>query len=96
MSFGRNAKISVTRSLIGARIWPTPRKRRAAMIPTSQMISLAMVPSWWPTVSSGVPVTWRLSAGLRSIAFLSTQPTARATTHVATRIRTAMRTLGAQ
>ena len=26
------------------------------MMPTSQMISLAMVPSWWPTVSSGVPV----------------------------------------
>ena len=33
------------------------------MMPTSQMMSLAMVPSWWPTVSSGVPVMWRLSAG---------------------------------
>ena len=39
------------------------------MIPTSQMISLAMVPSWWPTVSSGVPVTCFLSAGERSMAF---------------------------
>ena len=93
---GRKAKISVTSSLIGARIWPMPRNCSAAMMPTSQMISLAMVPSWWPTVSSGAPVMCRLSAGVRSIAFCSTHLTARATIQVATRIRMAMRTLGPQ
>ena len=66
------------------------------MMPTSQMISLAMVPSWWPTVSSGAPVTVASSAGVRSIAFWSTHLTARATTQVATRIRMAMRIFGPQ
>ena len=66
------------------------------MMPTSQMISLAIVPSWWPTVSSGVPVTCLRSAGVRSIAFWSTHLTARATIQVATRIRMAMRTFGPQ
>ena len=66
------------------------------MIPTSQMISLAMVPSWWPTVSSGGPVTCLRNAGVRSIAFWITHLTARATIHVATRIRMAMRIFGPQ
>ena len=66
------------------------------MMPTSQISSLAIVPSWWPTVSSGVPVICFLSAGVRSIAFWSTHLAARATIHVATRIRSAMRILGPQ
>ena len=93
---GRKAKISVTNSLIGARIWPKPRNWSAARIPTSQIISLAIVPSWCPTVSSGVPVMCLRSAGVRSIAFWITHFTARAMTHVAMRMRMAMRTLGPQ
>ena len=42
---GRKAKISFTSSLIGASTWAKPRNWSAAMMPTSQMISLAMVPS---------------------------------------------------
>ena len=93
ISRGRKAKISTTSSLIGARIWPTPRKLSAAMMPTSQMINLAITPSWWPTVSSGVPVTWLRSAGDLSIAFWRTHLTALATIQVATRIASAMRIL---
>ena len=73
-----------------------PRNCSAAMMPTSQMISLAIVPSWWPTVSSAAPVMCFLSAGVRSIAFWITHFTARATIHVATRIRMAMRIFGPQ
>jgi hypothetical protein len=69
ISLGKNSKISSVSALIGCRICPIPRKRSAAMMPTSQMISLAITPSWCPTVSSGVPVTCFLSAGVRSIAF---------------------------
>ena len=92
-SLGRKAKISVVSRLIGARIWASPSTPSAATIPTSQMISLTIVPICSAIDWAPVP-RWRFSAGVLSNSLRSAHLAARAMAQVARMMSSANRIRG--